>query len=568
MKCTYCERICDIPDGMNGYCKMYQSVQGTITENYPDAYLNVYPVSSESIPMLHFYPNSVFLLISTIGCNFSCEGCISEFQTTRPGTLQDVLTPYTPNEILAIAKEKNCRGITFCLNEPTVSLPTFLRVAKTAKKEGFLVGCSSNGYMTRETLELMIPCLDFVNIGLKGYTDERYQECGVVSGDPVYRNIKRLHESGVFVEVSAMYILGREEEVIGAAEWIQTISKYIPFQVMRFVGTHENLFDLEPNREQGEDICKKLHQILNHVYLFNTPATTELDSRCPDCGTIVIHRAFFGPMAARVLSCLSDGVCSCGYRYFCQGDIAPIPKDGPRILGGYRSIMGVKVIASFLNILGITDDVEIDLLCNTVIMNGYLTYLQDQKDSIETFTEMARYIGTLSGREEQAERIVRYAMSVVSDVESKGSGLNKPRVYAVLCHPLIPLYASKFGNTLVEMSGGISLNRELDFQESVDAEYTVDALNNLDPDIILVAGHFAPSVKDFLIICHDLGITGTAISEDNVKIMDGTNVTGPLGWIISLMAVANLLHPEIFKYSLEKEKALLDEVIAKNVVLA
>ena len=272
-------------------------------------------------------------------------------------------------------------------------------------------------------------------------------------------------------------------------------------------------------------------------------------------------------MAARVLSCLSDGVCSCGYRFFCQGDIAPIPKDGSQILGGYRSIMGVKVVASFLNVLGVTDDSEIDRLCNTVITNGYLTYLQDQKDSIETFTKMARYVGGLSGREEQAERIIRYAMSVVLEVEGKAGGLDKPRVYAVLCHPLIPLYASKFGNTLVEMTGGISLNRELDFQERVDAEYTVDALNALDPDIILVAGHFAPSVEDFLGTCHELEITCRAVSDVNVKIMDGTNVTGPLGWIISLMDVANLLHPEIFRYSLEEEKTLLDRAIAKNAML-
>ena len=205
MECSYCERACEIPEKMNGYCRMYRNEQGTITENYPDGYLNIYPVSSESIPMLHFYPNAVFLLISTIGCNFACEGCISEFQTTRPGTLQDILTVHTPEEILSIAREGACRGITFCLNEPAVSLPTFLRVARAAKKEGLLVGCSSNGYMTPEALQSLIPYLDFVNIGLKGSTDERYRECGAASAEPVYRNIKALYRAGVAVEISAMY---------------------------------------------------------------------------------------------------------------------------------------------------------------------------------------------------------------------------------------------------------------------------------------------------------------------------------------------------------------------------
>ena len=201
------------------------------------------------------------------------------------------------------------RGITFCLNEPTVSLPTFLKVAQAAKKEGFLVGCSSNGYMTEATLQMMLPYLDFVNIGLKGSTDERYRECGAVSAVPTYRNLKTLYDAGVAVEVSVMYLNGRELEVIGAAERISVISRSIPFQVMRFMATHENLEPIAPTRAQGEQLCADLRRYFDHVYLFNTCATTELDSRCPVCGKTIIHRVFFGPMAARVLSCPSDGKC-------------------------------------------------------------------------------------------------------------------------------------------------------------------------------------------------------------------------------------------------------------------
>lgn len=511
--------------------------------------------------MLHFHPNSIFLLISTIGCNFACEGCISEFQTTRPGTLQEVLTSHTPEEILAIARENDCRGITFCLNEPAVSFPTFLRVARAAKNDGFLVGCSSNGYMTQEALGQVIPYLDFVNIGLKGYSDERYRECGARSGDPVFRNIKTLHNAGVFIEVSGMYISGREDEVIGAAECIQTISPAIPFQVMRFVGTNENLTTLEPDRKQGEEICTKIRRILDHVYLFNTPATNELDSRCPECGATIVHRVFFGPMAARVLSCQPDGVCGCGYRFPFRGKIQPIPKEGPRILGGYRSIMGVRFIASFLNILGVTDDQEIDRLSNTVITNGYLTFLQNQKDSIETFIGMTRYIGELAGREEKAECIIDYVMSVIGEVEIRTGVIESPRVYTVFCHPLSPMYAEKFPNTLVEMAGGKSLNIEHDFRESVNAEYSVEALNNLDPEVILIAGHFAPSIDDFIGTCQELGIICRAISEHRVYVMDNEYSSGTLGWIIGLMDIANLLHPDICRYSLNEEKIRLDRAV-------
>jgi pyruvate-formate lyase-activating enzyme len=562
MECSYCERTCEIPERMNGYCRMYRNEQGTITENHPDAYLNIYPVSSESIPMLHVYPNSVFLLISTIGCNFACEGCISEFQTTRPGTLQEVLIRHTPEEIVAIAKAGGCRGISFCLNEPTVSLPTFLRVARTAKEAGLLVGCSSNGYMTHEALKSLIPYLDFANIGLKGSTDERYRECGAASAGPVFRNVQALCNAGVAVEVSTMYLRGREREVIGAAERILAISPSIPFQVMRFVSTHENLKGLEPDREQGEQICTELRRYLDHVYLFNTPATTELDSRCPVCGAVVVHRVFFGPMAARMLSCLPGGVCSCGYRFPCTGEIEPIPVTGPRVLGGYRSIMGVQLIGKLLMTLGVDDDQEIDRLCNAVIANGYLHTLQDMEDNVGTFIGMVYYIGALAGREAEAKRLTDFVQSEIKDVKDRAAGATEgPRVYAVFCNPLLPAYAAKFVNIQIEMAGGRSLNREQNFKESKNAEYTVEELNRLDPEVILITGHFIPPLDEFLGTCQELGIMCRAISEHRVYILGSEYASGILGWLIGLMDVANILHPEIFRYSLAEEKARVDRMI-------
>jgi len=561
MECNYCERFCEIPEENSGYCKMYRNVNGQILENYPDAYLNVYPVSSESIPLLHFHPNSIFLLISTIGCNFACGGCISEFQTIRKGTLQEVLTHYTPEEILALARESNCRGITFCLNEPTVSLPTFLRVAKAAKKEGFLVGCSSNGYMSRYTFECLIPFLDFVNIGLKGSSEERYKECGIESGVPVFRNLRNLYNAGVSVEVSVMYLKDREDEVFGAAEIISEISKDIPLQVMRFMDFNNNFHGQEPSREEGEELCNKLRSILDHVYLFNTPATTELDSRCPVCGNIIFHRVFFGPMAARVLSCMPDGVCTCGYKIPYKGEIMPIPEEEPKVLGGYRSIMGMKFIIKYLNILGVTDDLEINKLCNSVIANGYMDYLQNQKDNFQTFFELLSYLAKLANREEEAGHIKDYVRSVISDIEEKVINVNKPRVISVFCHPLSPLYATKFGNVLVETAGGISLNIEQDFKESANAEYNVESFNKLNPEVIMIDGHFAPPLDEFLKTCEGLGIRCRAISEGRVYIMSKEYATQTLGWVIGLMETANLLHPEIFRYSLEEEKIKQNRVI-------
>ena len=554
MRCRYCERACDMQEGQNGYCRMYRNSMGTITENYPDRYLNIYPVSSESIPMIHFCPNGIFLLVSTIGCNFACDGCISEFQTTRPSSLQEVLVPHTPEEILATARQYSCRGITFCLNEPAVSFPTFLRLAQAAKAAGFLVGCSSNGYMTPETLQNLLPYLGFVNIGLKGSSDERYRECGAVSAAPVYRNLKTLFDNGVAVEVSVMYMNGREQEVIGAAERVRAISPEIPFQVMRFMATHENLEPMAPSRVQGEELCKTLRKYVDHVYLFNTPGTTELDSRCPACGKVLIHRVFFGPMAARTLACPLDGTCSCGHKFPYKGTIDPVFEGEVQALGGYRSIMGARVVSSILGTLGVTDEKVIDRVANTLILNGYLTDFSTHSGTLEAYFDMVRYLATLVHRQEQVDRICRYVLGIRDEVQKNAPVTGKPRVYAAFGHPLFPVYAAKAVNELVEIAGGISINREQNFTESKNAEYTVGELNRLDPEVLLVSGMFNPAASDFIATCKNLGIHCRAIDTGRVYILNGGHGDGMVSWALGLMDVANCLHPEYFRFCLETEQ--------------
>ena len=101
--------------------------------------------------------------------------------------------------------EKNCLGITLLMNDPLASLPTFVRVAKKAKENNLFVGCSSNALFTERSLDLILPYLDFINIGIKGFTDRAYRQCGAPSATPVWRNIERLFRAGVHLEISCMY---------------------------------------------------------------------------------------------------------------------------------------------------------------------------------------------------------------------------------------------------------------------------------------------------------------------------------------------------------------------------
>ena len=126
------------------------------------------PIAIETMPMCHYHPRGTFLQASGIGCTFSCGGCISETIAFHAEAVSGALRHIPPGALVKRALKEGCRGIAFCLNDPTAMHQTFLRVARAAHDAGLLVGCATNGYYTEESLRDLAPAIDFANIGLKG----------------------------------------------------------------------------------------------------------------------------------------------------------------------------------------------------------------------------------------------------------------------------------------------------------------------------------------------------------------------------------------------------------------
>lgn len=136
MKCDICERSCSISKGNTGACGLYQNQEDQIIELFPNKYLTVCPISLETMPVLHFYPRGKFLQISTTGCNFNCTGCISALIVEEMRPDSKALRELLPQQVVDEAIENDCLGVAFLLNDPLASLPTFLKVAELAKKQG------------------------------------------------------------------------------------------------------------------------------------------------------------------------------------------------------------------------------------------------------------------------------------------------------------------------------------------------------------------------------------------------------------------------------------------------
>ncbi|WP_054698290.1 radical SAM protein [Desulfosarcina cetonica] len=454
MKCTLCERHCHIAAGQAGACGMITSDGSSIQERYPDRYLAAVETAIESMPMVHYHPRGQFLQVCTVGCNFTCRGCVSGILTDHLTAIQGTFQTMTPEAVVDKAIALGCLGVMFCFNEPTVSYFTFRRLAEMAKRQGLRVGCSTNGYMTEAALDGLIPLLDFVNMGLKGACDETYHACGVASIAPVLRNLARLVDCGVYVEISAIFRRHGETELLQAAEQVAALSADIPFQVMRFIPFGDAPEEMEPSVRQAEAVCSRVRQHLRHVYLFNTPGTDALNSRCPACGETIMRRGFFGPMCANLFDYRPDARCDCGYQLPIVGEIHDTPANESGYFGGYRTINALSMIRSILEVIGVTDKTRTDAVISHVLATDLIKTLHNRLNRIEAYFDTVDEFAAMTGREARAKAFRHYVGDRVAAIQAKVGDLPKPPVYCTLGHPRIAMFVDKMESCLIEAPAG------------------------------------------------------------------------------------------------------------------
>jgi len=553
MKCTICEMKCDIKDGGIGECGMYARIGSDIRERYPDRYLAAVDTAIECMPMVHYHPRGKFLQICTVGCNFKCNGCVSEILTNHLSAIEGAFQEMTPEQVIRKALAEACIGVMFCFNEPTVSYFTFRRLAQMARENGLLVGCSTNGYLTESALDGLIPFLDFVNVGLKGASAEAYRSCGIKTIAPIWRNLALLYNQGVYIEVSAIYRKHGEAEISRAAEFVASLSKDIPFQVMRFIPFGEATIDMEPSIREAESVCRQLRKQLRYVYLFNSPGTDYLNSRCPDCGKKIMERGFFGPMSSNLFRYMPEGRCSCGFQLPIQGKIHDTRVRETGYFGGYRTINALNMIRSILAVIGVTDKNRIDAVIVQVLKEDFIKELYDRLNRIDSYFDIVDYLATLTGRESRAVTFRQYVGSRVAQIEYKVKGLEKPPVYASLGHPLIAVFEEKMESRLIGTAGGRLTNRRIKRKSRPGISISKEQFCRMAPEIIVISGAAAWPVEDFITYCTESGLDVPAVRTQKIFHLHPYRSSTNPDWILGLLCLANIIHPDIFHFDLQKE---------------
>jgi len=296
VQCNLCPNNCLLKEGERGLCKVRENRNGELyTLNYSKA-VSVHIDPVEKKPIFHMLPGTGVYSVATAGCNFSCLNC-QNWQISQAYP-EDLDHRYLmPEEIVAEALRANSRSIAYTYSEPTIFYEYMYDTAVLAHQAGLKNIMVTNGYISQEPLQDLLPYMDAFNVDLKGFSEEFYMKVTGGKLAPVLETLKTITQAGKLLEITYLIIPtinDSEAEIREAVKWIRNnigVEAIIHFS--RFHPDYK-LTNLPPT---PIETIKKARQIaldegLKYVYIGNV-SWPEAEATYCDDGNIAIARQGF-----------------------------------------------------------------------------------------------------------------------------------------------------------------------------------------------------------------------------------------------------------------------------------
>jgi len=267
--CPVCFRHCRLKEGQIGFCRARRNEGGkSVSVNYAKV-TSVALDPIEKKPLARFCPGSMILSVGSFGCNMDCPFCQNE-SCSRADEHSVEWRALPPDELAELAEKLRPRGnigAAFTYNEPMIGFEYVRDAARAVRARGMKNAVVTNGAVSLDALDEVLPYVDAFNIDLKGFTDKWYRELG---GDLstvkafIAEAAKRAH-----VELTTLVVPGgndSEEEMRALSSWVASVGKSIPLHVTRFF-PRRNMLDRAPTdvnllRRLAGIACENLETVL------------------------------------------------------------------------------------------------------------------------------------------------------------------------------------------------------------------------------------------------------------------------------------------------------------------
>jgi pyruvate formate lyase activating enzyme len=299
VQCRGCPHYCLLKEGELGKCGVRKNINGKLyLLNYEKVVaLNVDPI--EKKPLFHFLPGSTSLSLASAGCNFSCLYCqnydVSQDFRQKPGIPGRNISA---EEVVLLALEKKTPSISYTYTEPTVFLEYALEIMKLAHENELKNVWVTNGFLSTESLKLLLPYLDAANVDLKGFDDGFYPKgCGGRL-EPVLKTLRAMKKANVRLEITTLVVPtlnDKLETFRKIASFIKNeLGEKVPWHITRFSGALSWKLDYLPDTpvqtlKDAYQIAKK--QGLKYVYSGNVYGLNLENTYCPQCDALAIERS-------------------------------------------------------------------------------------------------------------------------------------------------------------------------------------------------------------------------------------------------------------------------------------
>jgi pyruvate formate lyase activating enzyme len=270
--CTVCHHRCKLTEEQTGLCGARKNKNGqSVSVNYAQiTALALDPI--EKKPLYHFHPGSFILSAGSFGCNMACPFCQNDqIAEARLGGIDT--REVSPEALIQTAislKPRGNIGVAFTYNEPMIGFEYVRDAAKLAKEKDLNTAVVTNGCVSQETLNEVLPYIDAFNIDLKCFTEAGYRRLG---GD--LSMVKAFIETAVpnaHVEITTLVVPGlsdSEDEMREMAAWLADLSPDIPYHISRFF-PHKHMLETPPTDPKVLCALRDIALVyLHRVYLGN-----------------------------------------------------------------------------------------------------------------------------------------------------------------------------------------------------------------------------------------------------------------------------------------------------------
>ncbi len=295
VQCKLCPHSCHIRNGHTGICHTRKNIEGTLYAINYGKLVAARPDPVEKKPLYHFYPEHLSYSISSVGCNLRCHNC--QNSSISQQNINNIhIKDTSPQDVVKSALHHDCKSIAYTYTEPTTLLEFVLDTAKRASPHNIQNIMVSNGFMSDQCIDLLIPAIQAINIDLKSFSESFYKKICHARLAPVLNTIRRLHQAGIHVEITTLIIPDlndNDNDLNQICEFICSVHPEIPWHISRFHPSYK--LSHTPVTPIDSLIKAKIigeNKGLQHIYIGNAPEI-ESHTYCHHCKTILFERSGF-----------------------------------------------------------------------------------------------------------------------------------------------------------------------------------------------------------------------------------------------------------------------------------